>query len=202
MVFFDYTRHYEAREVRYRPEGVMQGGIPTIDAPLHNKLLRTDLIKKNHLRFPIGINWGEDLCISVLGQILADKIAYLPQNLYHQNMHKQSFTAQVCKEKYMQLVACPRYIEEELLKRGLDGKYVDLLMRMKFETKEYFLIKPQMRDIRQWEALYSECHPYIWQFDNVPLYLKCVASMITHSMGWLALLLLLCRDGVNRLRRI
>lgn len=202
MVFFDYTRHYEKHEVRYRSECVKQGVIPTIDAPLHNKLIRADLIRKNHLRFPKEINWGEDLCISVLAQIHAEKIAYLPKNLYHRSMHEKSYTAQNSKEKYMQLVACPQYIEEELRKRNLDGKYMMLLMQMKFEVKEYFLIQPQMRDIRQWKALYPECHLYIWQFDNVPLYLKCVASLITHSMGCMAWLLLSCRDGLNRLRKI
>lgn len=202
MVFFDYTRHYEAKEVRYRPEGVMQGVIPTIDAPLHNKLVRTDLIKRNNLRFPAGINWGEDLCMSVLCQILAEKIAYIPKALYYRNMHKQSFTSQVNKEKYMQLVACPQYIEEELQKRDLAEKFVPLLMQMKFEMKEYFLIQPQMRDIRLWKGLYPECHAYIWQFVGVPFYLKLVAYLVTHSLGGVAHTLLTCRDGVNRLRRI
>lgn len=202
VVFFDYMRHYEKQEIRYRAEKVLDGVIPTIDAPLHNKLIRTDLIKKQQLRFPEGINWGEDLCMSVMCQILADKISYLPRCLYHRSMHDQSFTAQVNKEKYMQLVACPQYIENELQRRGLAEKYKRLLMQMKFEMKEYFLIQPQMRDIKLWKSIYPECHAYIWQYPGVPIYLECVASLIIWHLCFAANLLLLCRDQINRVRNL
>lgn len=202
IVFFDYTRHYGVKEVCYRSACVLQGEIPTLDAPLHNKLIRADLIRRNNLRFPEGINWGEDLCMSVLCQIMAEKIAYLPQAFYHRNMHLQSFTSQANKEKYMQLVACPQYIEAELQKRNLTGRFASLLMQMKFEVKEYFLIQQQMRDIKQWKVLYPECHAYIWQLVGVPFYLKFVSYLITHSLGGVADVLLTCRDEINRLRRI
>lgn len=202
VVFFDYMRHYDRQDIRYRAEKVLDGVIPTIDAPLHNKLIRTDLIKKHQLRFPEGINWGEDLCMSVMCQILADKIAYLPQCLYHRSMHDQSFTAQVNKEKYMQLVSCPHYIETELQRRGLAEKYKQLLMQMKFEMKEYFLIQSQMRDIKLWKSIYPECHAYIWQYPEVPIYLKCVASLIIWHLCFAANLLLFCRDQINRVRNL
>lgn len=202
VVFFDYMRHYDRQEILYRVEQVLQGKVPTIDAPLHNKLIRTDLIKKHQLRFPEGINWGEDLCMSVMCQILADKIAYLPQCLYHRSMHDQSFTAQVNKEKYMLLVACPQYIETELQRRGLAEKYKQLLMQMKFEMKEYFLIQPQMRDIKLWKCIYPECHAYIWQYSGVHIYLKFVAALINCHLSYVAYLLLFCRDQINRVRNL
>lgn len=202
IVFFDYVRHYGEKGVRYRAEQVLDGVIQTIDAPLHNKLIRTDLIRMHQLRFPEGINWGEDLCMSVLCQMLSEKIVYLPQCLYHRSMHDQSFTAQVSKDKYMQLVACPHYIETELLLRGLADQYKQLLMQMKFEMKEYLLIKPQLRDFELWKSLYPECHSSIWQYTSVPVYLKGVASMVCGRLSWLAYLLLLCRDQINRVRNI
>lgn len=100
----------------------------------------------------------------------------------------------------MQLVECPKSIEEELQKRGYGDKFVGMLMQMKYEVKEYFLILPQLRDIRQWKTVYPECHAYIWQFANVPLYLKVVSTFIVHDMDWLVRLLLICRDGYNSLR--
>lgn len=200
MVFFDYARHYDNnRMVVCKSNGVLQGQIPTMDAPLHNKLILAELVRNHHLHFPLDINWGEDLCLSLLCQMVARRIAYLPKCLYHQLMHTQSFTAQINKDKYMQLVACPRFIESELQRLGREMSELDL-MRMKFEVKEYFLIHPQIRDLKQWIHFYPECHPHIWQFTDVPLYLKCVASLVVYHMDWMADWLLQCRDKYNSFR--
>lgn len=200
LVFFDYVRHYADRQVVYSSESVLQGKINTIDAPLHNKLIRRQLIKEHALRFPKDINWGEDLFLSVLCQILAKKIAYLPQSLYHQMMHPQSYTSMIDRNKYLQLVQCPHYLTSELKKIELDRQYEPLLLKMKFEVKEYFLIERSLRDIHLWKSLYPETHPFVWHFTEVPLYLRLVSWLITHQMSWFAEALLSLRDQINKFR--
>ena len=202
LVFFDYIRHYEdsAAEVLYSSAQVQKGVINTIDGTLCNKLIRHKLVSDNTLSFPEGINWGEDLCMSVMLQVLAKKIVYIPQVFYHYYLHQNSFTTAVNREKYMQLIACPAYVEQQLLDHHLAEKYASLIMQMKFEVKEYFLIHPHLRDISQWLAIYPESHRYIWDFSSVPIYLKCVSWLAAHHMTFVANTLLICREYYHRLR--
>lgn len=202
LVFFDYVRHYEAtgKEARYSSSHVEHGNISTMDGTLHNILIRRQFVSSQGLTFPQGINWGEDLCMSVLLQILTTKIAYVPQVLYHYNMHDSSFTSDVNEEKYRQLVACPQYVEQELSRLQLSDRYAPLLLQMKYEVKEYYLIHPKLRNVRRWCSLYPECHSAIWRYASVPFYLKCLSWLAVHHMQKLVEILLLCRDWVNRYR--
>lgn len=202
LVFFDYKRHYEdhGQEALYSSSYILKNEINTIDGTLCNKLIRKSLIDEHTLRFPQGINWGEDLCMSVLCQIFAEKIAYIPRVLYHYCMRQQSYTGQISRDKYMQLVTCPRYIETELEKRGVAEDYSLLVLRMKFEVKEYFLINCYLRDISFWKTLYPECHEYIFQYPSVPRYLKCISWLILHHLSWSAQFLLFLRDHINQIR--
>lgn len=197
LVYADYVRHYEqtGKEVYYSSSHVTQGVISSMDGTLFNKLIRRELISENHLSFPTAINWGEDLCMSVMLQILARKICYLPQCFYHYCMHPSSLTTSLALEKYQQLVSCPLYVEEELKKRGLADQYAMLLMQMKFEVKEYYLIQKPLRDIQTWKRTYPECHTFIWKYRGVPSYLKVAASLACSSLtipfSWI---ILQCRD--------
>lgn len=197
LVFADYVRHYPSsgREVVYSAEYVLRGGISTMDGTLCNKLISRELVQDNDLRFPEGINWGEDMVMSVLLQIFARKTAYLPQIFYHYCMRSDSLTQALDTEKYMQLVSCPAYVERVLSQRGLAESHQMLLMQMKFEVKEYFLIHRAMRNVKKWQRIYPECHAYIWQYGSVPLYLKCVSALASHRLPILAWAMLQCRDG-------
>jgi len=202
LVFFDYIRHYESngKSIVYSSGYVENGAISTMDGTLCNKLIRRELISSNAIRFPNGINWGEDLCMSVLSQIVAKKIAYLAQIFYHYCMHSNSFTTAPTKDKYLQLLACPQFIEKELQERQLTDRYSSMLLQMKFEVKEYLLIHPALRDIQQWIVTYPECHPFIWHFPSVPIYLKGVSWLAANHLSWFANVLLSCRDLIHRLR--
>lgn len=202
LVFFDYVRHYEVsgQKVVYRSAHVVHGVISTMDGTLCNKLIRRQFVISQDLCFPSGINWGEDLCMSVLLQILATKIAYLPEQLYHYCMHTQSYTADVSHEKYIQLVSCPCWVEQELDKRRLKEVYPSMLLKLKFEVKEYFLIHPALRDVKHWRTVYPECHSSIWQFSTVPFYLKFVSWLAAHHLPCLAEFLLQLRDLIHRVR--
>ncbi len=204
LVFFDYVRHYEdtGKEIIYSSSHVQQGFISTMDASLHNVFIRRQLLISQGLRFPKGINWGEDLYLSVLLQVLTKKIVYLPQVFYHYCMHSRSFTSEVDVEKYMQLVACPLYVEQELAKRHLSAQFTPMLLQMKYEVKEYFLLHPKMRNIDQWLGIYPECHSSIWQYSSVPFYLKCLSWMSVHHMTKVVEVLLCCRDLIHRCRRL
>lgn len=202
LVFFDYVRHYEdtGKEVVYRSAHVEQGIISTMDGTLCNKLISKHLLTTNNLRFPVGINWGEDLCMSVLLQILAQKIIYLPKVFYHYCMHKDSFTTSIDEQKYLQLVSCPQYLEQEFAKRQLHDRYSSLLLQMKFEVKEYYLIHPSLRNIQKWLTIYPECHSAIWQYQSVPFYLKTVSWFAVNHLQWAAEFLLHCRSLIHRIR--
>lgn len=202
LVFFDYVRHYEdsGKEIVYRSAHVEQGIISTMDGSLCNKIIRRQFVISQSLSFPVGINWGEDLCMSVLLQILAKRIAYLPQVFYHYYLHSESFTTDIQEQKYQQLVSCPQFVEQELKKRRLSDQYSFLLQQMKFEVKEYYLIHPKLQDIKKWQSIYPECHSAIWQYSSVPLYLKVVSCLATNHLSWIAEFLLYCRRFIHRIR--
>lgn len=202
LVFFDYVRHYEdtSQEIVYRSAHVEQGIISTMDGTLCNKLIRKQLLASHNLRFPVGINWGEDLCMSVLLQLLASKIIYLPKVLYHYCLHKESFTTSIDEQKYLQLVSCPQYLEQEFAKRQLHDRYSSLLLQMKFEVKEYYLIHPSLRNIQKWLTIYPECHSAIWQYQSVPFYLKTVSWFAVNHLQWAAEFLLHCRALIYSIR--
>ena len=202
LVFFDYVRHYDNtnKEVVYRSAHVEQGIISTMDGTLCNKLISKQLLTTHNLRFPVGINWGEDLCMSVLLQILAPKIFYLPKVLYHYCLHKESFTTSIDEQKYQQLASCPQYLEQELDKRQLLDRYSLLLLQMKFEVKEYYLIHPSLRSVQKWLSIYPECHSFIWQYSSVPFYLKTVSWLAANHMQRFADFLLDCRSLFHRIR--
>lgn len=202
LVFFDYVRHYEdsGKEIVYRSVHVEQGIISTMDGPLYNKLIRKYLITTESLSFPADINWGEDLCMSVLLQILATRIIYIPQVFYHYHLHADSFTADIQEKKYQQLVSCPLFVEQELKKRQLSDQYSFLLQQMKFEVKEYYLIHPKLHDIKKWQSIYPESHSAIWQYSSVPFYLKVVSWLAANHLAWFAEFMLLCRRLIHHIR--
>jgi len=203
LVFFDYVRHYEdtAQPVLYRSRYVENGLISTMDGTLCNKLIRHQLVTDNQLRFPEGINWGEDLCMSVLLQICAKQVKYLPKVFYHYCMRPGSITTVPNKDKYLQLITCPQFVGHELQKRQLSVQYAAMLLQMKFEVKEYYLIHPQYRDIQQWKITYPECHSAIWSFSGVPIYLKGISWLAANHLPHLAYILLSCRDIYHSFHR-
>ncbi len=203
LVFFDYVRHYEGskKEILYRYAHVEQGKISTMDASLHNIFIRRQFVSDHGLRFPLKINWGEDLCMSFMLQVLTKKIKYLPQSLYHYYMHANSYITDTNESKYMQLVSCPCYIEKELVSRQLLESNLPMLMQMKFEVKEYYLLHPKLRNVTRWLSIYPECHSSIWQYPSVPLYLKIISWMAVSHLPWFAKLLLDCRDIIHSIRR-
>ncbi|MBQ0046845.1 MAG: glycosyltransferase family 2 protein [Prevotellaceae bacterium] len=204
LVFADYVRHYETsgQNVTYSSSYVLRGEINTIDGTLCNKLIRRELITAYQLKFPSNINWGEDLCMSVLLQVVAKKISYIPKTIYHYCLHSNSLTTSVELVKYLQLVSCPIYIDNELKRLGRSEQYQKLILRLKFESKEYFLIHPKLRNVSKWLSIYPECHPYIWKFTSVPFYLKLVSWLAVNNIGFLANLLLLCREKIHQLRGV
>lgn len=203
LVFCDYVRHYQetGESVVYSSKHVVEGEIHTIDGVLFNKIIRRQFVTEHTLKFPQGINWGEDVCMSVLLQAFAQKVSYLPQVFYHYCMHPQSQTQQIDEAKYQQLVSCPQYIAKELQLRGMINKYSLLLQQMKFEVKEYYLIHPSLRNVKKWQTIYPESHSSIWQYTSVPVYLKTISWLAANHMSWLAEFLLDCRDLIHRIRR-
>jgi len=203
LVYFDYCRHYEPSQkiLNFSSESVMQGHIQTLDAPLHNKLINRQFVIHHHLRFPVDINWGEDLCMSFLCQIFSTRIAYLPKTLYHLRMYSSSYTGCADREKYLQLIKCPQFLEAELQKTALSSSYSLQLLQMKFEVKEYLLIEPSLRDIAYWRTLYPECHSIIWKSGvYFPLYLRVIAWLAANQLIIAAEILLRLRDHISHYR--
>ncbi len=202
LVYFDYVRHYEhgGRDAVYSSSRVSNGIVDMVDGTLQNKLIRRQFIVCHSIRFPDGINWGEDLFMSILLHVMAVKVSYCPQVFYHYNIHKGSVTTEVTLEKYEQLVACPSLLEKELRRREKLDVYTMLIMRLKFESKVYYLIHPKIRDLSRWLSVYPECHPYISHFSEIPFYLKCVSWMTIHRMQPAVLFCLFLRDLYHKIR--
>lgn len=157
------------------------------------KLVRRQFLQQNQLRLPVGINWGEDLCLSLQILILSANTQVLDLPFYHYGQYSSSITHTIDTQRCNELVKCGDYIEQWLRHNNLIEQYQEQLFWLKFQLKQYFLIFPQVRDLKRWQSLFPECHSQLMHYQS-PLYLRFSGWFIMHELPSVANLLLSIRD--------
>lgn len=157
------------------------------------KLVRRQLLCQNHLCFPVGINWGEDLCLSLQTLILSANTQTLDLPFYHYGQYHSSITHTIDTQRCNELVKCGDYIEQWLKDNNRFEQYQEQLFWLKFQLKQYFLIFPQVRDLTHWRMLFPECHSRLMLYHS-PLYLRLSGWFVLHDLQPIAYLLLSIRD--------
>lgn len=163
------------------------------------KLVRHRLIQDHGLHFPPGINWGEDLCLSLQALLLAQSVQAVDLPLYHYEQHITSITHSVNLQRCFELVCCGEVIERFLYEHGMTDRYAFQLNWLKFQLKQYYLIFPESRNLQLWQSCYPECHTDIFRYDCA-LYLKLAAWLAARRYNFMATKLLQLRDFLSPLK--
>ena len=163
------------------------------------KLIRRGLLEEKQLEIPLGINWGEDLCLSLEVLLLSRNTQFIDEILYHHVLNEDSLTYSVSMSQCLDLVKCGSVIENFLNHNFLIGRYSFQLNWLKFQSKQYLLVFPQTRDIPKWKSIYPECHHDILRYKTMS-YLKVSSWLIVHHFDILALILLKLRDIISSLK--
>lgn len=205
IVCCGYEVNYESGEVSYSGDlsklikENLEFNISPIIGSVWNKLVRLSFIRNNSIRFPDGINWGEDFCVSIAELVSSSKTILVPNHYYHYWQSSDSITHTISKKRCDELVACAPYVESFLINTGRFEKYSFQLDYLKFQLKQYYLIYPDVRDIDLWLNTYPECNKSICLY-NSPLYIKLAGWFIIANHRFLAKLVLFCRDIVSRIK--
>lgn len=161
------------------------------------KMVRRQLLHQNKLRLPVGINWGEDLCLSLQILILSRNTQTLDLPFYHYVQYHSSITHTIDTQRCNELVKCGDYVERWLKDNNSFEQYREQLLWLKFQLKQYFLIFPQVRDLKRWRMLFPECHSRLMYYHS-PLYLRLSGWLVLHGLQPIAYLLLSIRDLYNK----
>lgn len=191
----------KVQSVRYTNVGEMKEvsfNIAPLTGSVWNKLVRRSMLVDAGVSFPQNINWGEDFCVAIAGLILSKKTICLEKCFYHYWQNSASITHNVSKEKCMELVRVANFVEIFIKKKCLQNVYHEELNYLKFQVKKYFLIFPEVRDLKLWKNIYPECNMYIINY-NIPLYLKIVSMLIFCKLFYFANVMLKVRDRVSNL---
>lgn len=163
------------------------------------KLIRNVFILQHHLRIPVDIKWGEDLCFSLQSLLLTHDTQSVDEPLYHYVQHKESLTHTIDSDKCFDLIKCGAVMEDFLVTHQLFETYRYQLNWLKFQLKQYLLIFPETRAITSWRTIYPESNYQVMHY-STPLYLKLVSWLIVHHLSPLAVALLQIRDILSPIR--
>jgi hypothetical protein len=165
-----------------------------------NKLVRRSIITRNNIRFPENIGWGEDFCVAISCLLLAVKTVCIEECPYHYRMNESSITHTLCRKKVLELIGVAGYVEDFLITHNLLQECEFQLKYLKFQLKAPFLMFPEVRDIKRWNSLFSECNSQIFQYPS-PLYIRLVAKLIVMGLPKCAQLILILKDIYQKIKR-
>lgn len=166
---------------------------------LWNKLIKRSLLIKNDIKFPIGINWGEDFCVVISCLIVSKKTICLNQCFYHYCENGTSITHTPSKRKVLELISVGKVVENFVKRQEDADSYTYQLNYLKFQLKSRLLRCPETRDIRLWKSTYSECHRDITKYKTA-LYMKIASWLITHHCSLFGLCILTSHDYLRKIK--
>ena len=111
---------------------------------LTNKLVRVKSYKINNIRFPLGINRGEDdyVVIYLLNKI--NSVAYLPRAYYHVDRYSNvnSLSKNYTKEVFKQYVSLLQMIKNEIYDNQPSKAYNSYVCYIAYDTFAYNVLSP------------------------------------------------------------
>lgn len=128
-----------------------------------NKLVRTRLLHDNEIFYPNG-NMGEDMAVIMQLMIKADRIAYVPQQLYHYYINPQSITHELSEDtknrNYQQLLENVSIVLSAFTKWNLAKKYHKELEIVKWNVRLWLWDLAYMPKYRKvWKETFPELFP-------------------------------------------
>lgn len=154
-----------------------------------NKLVRRKLYIDNGLRFPDGHTNGEDLLMVKIIR-MANKVAYVPEALYHYNRTNENAITKTYSEKHFTDIkfntdGVIRFLKEHPI------THPEYLEFFKLNQKLPFLFSQSRQQYRLWKLWYPEANKYIQKNREWPFRTRMVQKLATwhlfplvHFYGW------------------
>lgn len=154
-----------------------------------NKLVRRKLYIDNGLCFPDGHTNGEDL-LMVKAIRMANKVAYVPEALYHYNRTNENAITKTYSEKHFTDIKFNtddviRFLKEHPI------THPEYLEFFKLNQKLPFLFSQSRQQYRLWKLWYPEANKYIQKNREWPFRTRMVQKLATwhlfplvHFYGW------------------
>lgn len=119
-------------------------------------LVKKDLYIDNSIRFPSGINGGEDYVVCVKLSVSANRICCINKPLYHYNRsaNNNSIMSSYSRRKVQDQINATLEIEDFLVNHRIKDKYKEELNTRKFNAK-YPLLK---NSVGEWLRIFPECN--------------------------------------------
>lgn len=154
-----------------------------------NKLVRRKLYIDNGLRFPDGHTNGEDL-LMVKAIRMANKVAYVPEALYHYNRTNENAITKTYSEKHFTDIKFNTDGVISFLKEH-PITHPEYLEFFKLNQKLPFLFSQSRQQYRLWKKWYPEANKYIQKNREWPFRTRMVQLLaawhlfpLVHLYGW------------------
>ena len=135
---------------------------------LCTSLTKRELIIKNNISFPIGLNMGEDLFFNLQLYLHATKIVGMDWTPYHYRHTENSSCVQRTRKSIDSDIAIAGMIERLMKDQKMYDKYAKDI-----EFRKFFSKLPLMEDLnninnyQDWQSIYPETNKYIWKYDQL-----------------------------------
>lgn len=132
---------------------------------LCTSLTRTKLIKENKIKFPQGIDTGEDLLFNLHLYLHSKCIVGIDNPSYHYRHTEDSGSFMHTQKSIDSVIEVARRIETLMKETGNYEKFEDDIMFRKFSMKCALVTDFNNEDYnRSWLQLFPETHKYIWKY--------------------------------------
>lgn len=166
-----------------------------------NKLIKTSLFKDNSIRFPDGINMGEDLAT-------IPRVAYLAQNIvkidtafvHYVHYNNSSYSNNINYKSISDL----QYNVQILHDFFLTFDDIELISALKIRlitTKCIILINSDLKNRRKYCNLYTELDEFIFKAEGLPYYYKGITWLYSKNIFILADILMFLVLGMKMIKR-
>lgn len=124
-------------------------------------LVKKGLYIDNSIRFPSGINGGEDYVVCVELSVSAKRIRCINKPLYHYNrsVNNNSIMSSYSRRKVQDQIDATLEVESFLVNHGIKDKYEEELNVRKFNAK-YPLLR---NSVGEWLRIFPECN-YLYRW--------------------------------------
>lgn len=154
---------------------------------LCTSLTRTSIIRENGIKFPQGLDTGEDLLFNLQLYLHAHKVIGIENASYHYRHTEDSGSFQHTEKSIKSVIEVARRIETLMKDTGNYKKYEQEILFRKFSMKCALVTDFKNRAYnKEWLNLFPETHSYIWKYKQFSWKRRVELWLAAHNMFMLA----------------
>lgn len=136
-----------------------------------NKLVARSLYERTNICFPEGVNMWEDVSTIIPLCFHANKIAYVPEVLYHYtHCNTNSYLTCMSQTSLNNLIEAVKLMESFLKQQEVYDRYTNDLCFLKLTVKLNLLLNTRGKQQKEWNILYPEANTFICQSTHISIY--------------------------------